>query len=645
MLRVSLVCLALLVCVPAGSAGAAIGDLTYAGSSAPGSMAMGQSVAVAGGVAFLAGGNGDSGGLNDGIARFGGAPPAALGGDQRARYGAVDVAATADGTSLYVAARSGGGWTGRVYGWQVGSDGTLSSARCYGETGGCPGLGDGLPAHAVALAVPPDGGDVYVLDAEAGGGRVLVLERDEATGALGTVECVGAGGGCTALPSDRQTLVGPVDVAAAPDGRHVYTTDPASSAITTFARAATGRLTSAGCVSQFGGDATEPTTSGCAAAPTVATPTRLAISPEGKDVYALTGFNASLVHLRRDPATGALTAAGCVGSMAGCTALPEPLASAEPLFGATSLTVSRDGRSVYVVDRYTDTVMAFARDGSTGAVTLASCLRPAAGFEPVCAPYTPTSNAGTSSRGAVAVAPDDRSLVVGGYTGGGIAAFVRQYAACADAAVGVATATATALPLTCVDGTGAAVAAEVVAEPAHGTLAGGSYTPDAGYVGTDALTFRAPGPAGASNTATLTITVAAKPADPPPATTTTPAPVPVPVPLPPPAPSPGPAPGPAPPAARLPSLLSAKVASVPQAGRRRTLRLIVRARTATTARATLTRGSSRVGRSTTLRVRAGTTRLALRGLTLRRGRHTVRLDPADGTTPVTARFTVVSGKR
>jgi DNA-binding beta-propeller fold protein YncE len=99
--------------------------------------------------------------------------------------------------------------------------------------------------------------------------------------------------------------------------------------------------------------------------------TSLALSPDGRDAYV--GSADGLAIFDRDRAGGGLTQkageAGCItnnGSQRGATTRTKSCATARGLFQVSSLTVSPDGRNVYVtsVD-----VLAFKRDPRTGALT------------------------------------------------------------------------------------------------------------------------------------------------------------------------------------------------------------------------------------------------------------------------------------
>ena len=99
---------------------------------------------------------------------------------------------------------------------------------------------------------------------------------------------------------------GAYDVAISADGRNVYVAARVSSAVATFARdPATGALAQLGgengCIAQGGVDGCRPSTS-----PSLRGARGVAVSPDGRNVYA-GAFSASALSIfRRKPGTGAL---------------------------------------------------------------------------------------------------------------------------------------------------------------------------------------------------------------------------------------------------------------------------------------------------------------------------------------------------
>src|SRR5271154_530682 len=108
-------------------------------------------------------------------------------------------------------------------------------------------------------------------------------------------------------------FLGSEAVAMSPDGRNVYVAASASNAIAVFKRnARTGRLTQGagamGCIAADG-------SGGCASGLALEGPNSVAVSADGKNVYA-TSLNSNAIDiLSRNPATGALSQAadgGCI---------------------------------------------------------------------------------------------------------------------------------------------------------------------------------------------------------------------------------------------------------------------------------------------------------------------------------------------
>lgn len=155
-------------------------------------------------------------------------------------------------------------------------------------------------------------------------------------------------------------------IAVSPDGKNVYVASSRSNAIAIFTRnARTGKLTQrsgvAGCIGARGAD-------GCATAIGLAGPNSVAVSPDGKDVYATSVASNTVVILRRSTSTGSLTqlgsGAGCIANVAtpGC-------ATGRALAGPDIVAVSPDGKSVYVGAFKGSGLAVFSRNTTTGALT------------------------------------------------------------------------------------------------------------------------------------------------------------------------------------------------------------------------------------------------------------------------------------
>lgn len=209
-------------------------------------------------------------------------------------------------------------------------------------------------AYPRGMAISGDGIFLYV--ATFAGKGIVVLRRDPASGALselpGNCVAVRGRGGC----SRAVGLTGATDVALSPDGRFLYATGYGDNAIAAFARdGATGRLTqlagSSGCA---GGSPP------CAAARGIGGPFKLAVSPDGRNLYLASRKARSLAVFARNAASGSLTQlpgrAACVSGRiaSGCR-------QARGLDGARGVTVAPNGRTVYAASFTDSAVTAFAR--------------------------------------------------------------------------------------------------------------------------------------------------------------------------------------------------------------------------------------------------------------------------------------------
>jgi DNA-binding beta-propeller fold protein YncE len=156
-------------------------------------------------------------------------------------------------------------------------------------------------------------------------------------------------------------------IAVSPDGRHVYVSSSNSDAIAIFARdRQTGALLQPqranGCIGAKGAH-------GCAVAIGLDEPNSVAISPDGRSVYATSRAGNSVTSFVRNPKSGALRQ--LPAPLAGCiSGLPLPgCASGLALVAPDVVVVSPDGNNVYVGSFFGNAVAAFARNPETGALT------------------------------------------------------------------------------------------------------------------------------------------------------------------------------------------------------------------------------------------------------------------------------------
>jgi DNA-binding beta-propeller fold protein YncE len=232
-----------------------------------------------------------------------------------------------------------------------------STSRALGTLVAVAALGS--PAAALAASKPqpsrPPVTAVGTLTQLRGPSGCLV-DRSQRAGTCTPVRALGGPG----------PFLGSNAVAISPNGRSVYVASSNSDAIAVFSRnASTGKLTqrsgTAGCIAARGA-------SGCAKAVGLDGPNSVAVSADGANVYATSVKSSSVSVFRRNASTGALTQAtdgsGCIANAAipGCT-------TGRALGGADVVTVSPDGRNVYVGAFTGNAVAVFTRNTSTGALT------------------------------------------------------------------------------------------------------------------------------------------------------------------------------------------------------------------------------------------------------------------------------------
>jgi DNA-binding beta-propeller fold protein YncE len=362
------------------------------------------------------------------------------------------------------------------------------AAGCVSEDGSGGACADGNALKGPqTVAVSPDGKNVYV--ATGFSHAVVVFQRNPTTGALtqlpGHAGCTshsGSEGTCT----DGRALNGPTSVAVSPDGNNVYVGSLFSHSIAVFQRdATTGELTQlpagAGCVREDGrgcrdgrgldflrsvtvspdgktvyasgssvailrrntttgalfqpGDPSScvsdtgstPSDQVCTDAKALAVPESVAVSLDGKNVYAASSASDAVAVFRRNTTNGTLTQLAGPAGKAGCvseTGSGGTCADGKALERPFAVAVSTDGKSVYAASIRSDAVSAFTRNTTNGVLTQlpgqAGCV-------------SETGSGGTCADGkaldeasAVAVSPDGGSVYVGTQAAASVAVFARE---------------------------------------------------------------------------------------------------------------------------------------------------------------------------------------------------------------------------
>jgi DNA-binding beta-propeller fold protein YncE/outer membrane protein assembly factor BamB len=281
-----------------------------------------------------------------------------------------------------------------------------------GTLNGCS-RGRALPG-ASEIALDPSGRSLYVTAPRS----IAVFRRDPASGAVTQLPrrggCVSTrSGSCThvSLPHAPERDHGEPLVHAprvSPDGRHFYFISADS--VRVFKRRDDGSLVpvkgTRGCVGA---------PAGCGRASALERPNSLAFSPDGKYLYVTASSSRSLLVFRRDARTGQLRQLrrkrGCLSAAeqkTSCSRWPQRFYS-EP----GDISVSADGRNVYVGSSYEARISVLRRNPRTGLVTprpgRSGCFAPGrTGLG--CTPLHETVTTYDPGSISVSVSPDGRHL-------------------------------------------------------------------------------------------------------------------------------------------------------------------------------------------------------------------------------------------
>ena len=366
-----------------------------------------------------------------------------------------------------------------------------------------------------------------------GSDAIHVFSRNATTGGLTDIECISqapAPAGCSTgrVVGDTQFI------ALSPDGTHAYA-GQYDFGISIFDRdPSTGLLTqksgTAGCITNNGNDDTGAST--CAVGRQAKGTFPLLIAPNGATLYNVDGDDGgvSMFHINSD---GTLTQ---LSGTNGCTTI-----DGKDDTGASTCAVGRaidspyggaisPGRNTLYVSNDASGggggIAVFSLNQTTGVATQLSGLQG-------CITADGSSN-GTASQCAngralsegygMAISPDGSSVyqATDDSSHAGLAIYRAETGpACQAASVTTPFGQPVTVPLRCSDADGDAVTRSIVSGPAHGSLsainnAAGTvtYTPAAGFTGTDSFTFAATDGLNGSPPATAAITVGPPPSSP-----------------------------------------------------------------------------------------------------------------------------------
>lgn len=226
-------------------------------------------------------------------------------------------------------------------------------------------------------------------------------------------------------PVQASGLNGASDAVISPDGRYLYVSAWTGDAISVFARnTVTGALT-------------QPASSYCVAdSETTHTdcPTRtaglqavfaLALSPGGRNLYAASVTSDTVTAFSRDATSGALTPLSCIKDTSPDAAGTPCTATAHGIRGARSVAVSPDGRNVYVAGQSSSAIAEFSRDGSTGTLTAIAGHRCVKDPHAEAQTSCPDTAPGIDGPRSVTVSPDGRNVYATALVGSTVTSFAR----------------------------------------------------------------------------------------------------------------------------------------------------------------------------------------------------------------------------
>ncbi|HEY2282813.1 MAG TPA: hypothetical protein VGH60_04600 [Solirubrobacteraceae bacterium] len=248
------------------------------------------------------------------------------------------------------------------------SDGSLKPIGCITE-GTEPCASENVTTKATAMkgpaaiAISPGGGNVYVVTQ--GSNDLVAFTRNTTTGLLTETGCISAEAASPCAIKEAKGLANPYGVTISPDGKNVYVASLGSEAIGEFSRNTEGALAVIAGHECIGG-----TGSGCPINTAIGLHevVTTVVSPDGADLYAAAGAKdpeSDVAAFAREPGTGILKQLageeGCIGTVAGC-------AEAKVIEGSESLAISPDGKNVYANSFDNSAIVELERNSTTGAL-------------------------------------------------------------------------------------------------------------------------------------------------------------------------------------------------------------------------------------------------------------------------------------
>ncbi len=206
------------------------------------------------------------------------------------------------------------------------------------------------------------------------------------------------------------------NLAISPDGRHVYAPSYSWGIVSIFARdRGTGRLRYVGCV----GDQRR----GCARpAPLMLGPRGIAVLRDGRTVVVAAQDANAAIGFDRDPVTGWLTQSSCVAG-SGAVRPPAGCSAGVAISSPENVAVGSDADEVIVSSTGISSLVRLRRDAATGTLRVVDAGAPCVTDRTDAATALCRSHPGLSSTYGVALSPDGQQVYSASYTPGAVGAF------------------------------------------------------------------------------------------------------------------------------------------------------------------------------------------------------------------------------
>jgi DNA-binding beta-propeller fold protein YncE len=144
------------------------------------------------------------------------------------------------------------------------------------------------------------------------------------------------------------------------------------------------------------------------------------VSPEDNNAYSV-AINGALVEYSRNQATGALAVIGCVTSETTVCAPNNETKEITAMLKPAAITISPDGKNVYVVTQGHDNLIEFSRNSETGILSEIGCIS----YENTSTCAT-TGAKGLNEPYGVTVSPNGENVYVASYADQAVAEFSRS---------------------------------------------------------------------------------------------------------------------------------------------------------------------------------------------------------------------------